>query len=59
MCVCVICIYFYLGKAKLASVPTGAAVVAAGGGAAAPAAAEEKNGKDSIFISYYTILNFL
>lgn len=52
--------FFHLGKAKLASVPTGAAVVAGGGGTAAPAASEEKSGKNNIFISYYyTILNFL
>lgn len=40
--------FFFLGKAKLASVPTGAAVAAPAAGAAAPAAAEAK-GITSIF----------
>lgn len=55
MCVWACAIYlniffFYSGKAKLASVPTGAAVVASGGGAAAPAATEEKSGNDMVYL---------
>lgn len=46
---------FFIGKAKLASVPSGAAVAATAGGAAEPAT-EEKNGKFNICSMFYSIL---
>lgn len=55
-------LFFILGKSKLASVPSGAAVASAGG-AAAPAAAEEVKGKLLYYpvyvISHYTDLFYI